>query len=131
MCYDRLQNNMEPACAKACPTQSIKFGKLADLHKKADARLETLKGQGNSEAQLYGRDDSVYGGLSAFFLLMDKPEVYGLPNKENAVLPSRNNARSYFGALVTAVIAVFAGLVAFRRTGDADAADDGTSTTNG
>ncbi|HXN08342.1 MAG TPA: hypothetical protein VN860_01640, partial [Candidatus Acidoferrales bacterium] len=75
--------------------------------------------------------DSVYGGLSAFFLLMDKPEVYGLPNKENAVLPSRNNTRSYFGALVTAVIAVFAGMVAFRRTGSADTADDRTSATNG
>jgi len=133
MCYDRLQNNMEPACAKACPTQSIQFGKLADLQKKADARLETLKAQGNSDAQLYGRDDAVYGGLGAFFLLMDKPEVYGLPNKENAVLPSRNNAKSYFGAFVTAIIAVFAGVVAFRRNGSAGAVDegDGTSASNG
>ena len=123
MCYDRLQNNMIPACAKACPTQSIQFGTLAELHEKADKRLATLQAQGNTRAQLYGRDDKVYGGLSAFFLLMDKPEVYGLPNEQNAVLPSRNNARSYLGALLTAAVAVFAGLIAMRRNHD-DAAGD-------
>ena len=69
---------MTPACAKACPTQSIQYGTLTELHQKADARLATLKAQGYDKAQLYGRDDSIYGGLGAFFLLMDKPEVYGL-----------------------------------------------------
>jgi formate dehydrogenase iron-sulfur subunit len=115
LCYDRLQGGLEPACAKACPTQSIQFGPLADLQKKADVRLAALQSQGQTQAQLYGRDDSVYGGLNAFFLLMDKPETYGLPNKENAKLPSRNDPPGYLGALVTGVIAVVAGLVAFRR----------------
>ena len=59
-----------------------------------------------------GRDDSIYGGLNSFFLLMDKPEVYGLPNKENAVLPSRNNFKSYLAAFVAAAIGVFAGVKA-------------------
>src|SRR6202171_589153 len=77
MCYDRLQNNMTPACAKACPTQSIQYGALSELQQKADARLAALHAQGYDNAQLYGRDDSVYGGLGAFFLLMNKPEVYG------------------------------------------------------
>jgi formate dehydrogenase iron-sulfur subunit len=115
MCYDRLQNNMEPACAKACPTQSIQYGTLSELHQKADARLAALHAQGYDNAQLYGRDDAVYGGLGAFFLLMNKPEVYGLPNKENAVLPSRNNRGGYLGGFFTAAAAVFVGLVAFRR----------------
>jgi len=115
LCYDRLQGGMEPACAKACPTQSIQFGLLDQLQQTADARLETLHSQGVSQAQLYGRDDKVYGGLSAFFLLMDKPEAYGLPNAENAVLPSRNNIGGYLTALVTAVVGVVAGLVAIRR----------------
>jgi formate dehydrogenase iron-sulfur subunit len=115
LCYDRLQGGLEPACAKACPTQSIQFGPLADLQKKADVRLAALQSQGQTQAQLYGRDDSVYGGLNAFFLLMDKPETYGLPNKDNAKLPSRNDPPGYLGALVTGVIAVVAGLVAFRR----------------
>ena len=55
-----------------------------------------------SEARLYG--DKEYGGLHALFLLTDKPEAYGLPNAENAVLPSRNNVRSYLGSLATAVL---------------------------
>ena len=115
LCYDRLQGGLEPACAKACPTQSIQFGPLADLQKAADVRLATLHSQGQTHAQLYGRDESVYGGLNAFFLLMDKPETYGLPNADNARLPSRNDAGGYLAALVTGVLAVVAGLVAFRR----------------
>jgi len=115
LCYDRLQNSMEPACAKACPTQSIQFGPVKELKLTAVKRVNDLHAQGVTEAQLYGADDSVYGGLNAFFLLMDKPEVYGLPNAENAVLPSRNNARGYLATLVTAAVAVVGGLIALRR----------------
>jgi formate dehydrogenase iron-sulfur subunit len=114
LCYDRLQNNMMPACAKVCPTQSIQFGPLSELHQKADARLANLQAQGYTKANLYGRDDSVYGGLNSFFLLMDKPEVYGLPDKENAVLPRRNNRGGYLGAFLMSVVGVFAGVFALR-----------------
>ena len=117
LCYDRLQNDLTPACAKACPTQSIMFGDVDQLHQLADARLAAVHRQGYTKAQLYGRDDKVYGGLNNFFLLMDEPEVYDLPNAANAVLPSRNNLPGYLGGFVTAVVAVLAGLVAFRRRG--------------
>jgi formate dehydrogenase iron-sulfur subunit len=119
LCYDRLQGGLEPACAKACPTQSIQFGPLSQLQQTADVRLAALHSQGINQAQLYGRDDKVYGGLNAFFLLMDKPETYGLPNPENAKLPSRNDVGGYIGALITGVVAVIGGLVAFRRRGTA------------
>jgi formate dehydrogenase iron-sulfur subunit len=115
LCYDRLQGGMEPACAKACPTQSIQFGPVIELRERAQKRLDVLHSQGVSQAQLYGADDSVYGGLNAFFLLMDKPEAYRLPNAANAVLPSRNNERGYLATLVTAVLAVLGGLIALRR----------------
>jgi formate dehydrogenase iron-sulfur subunit len=115
LCYDRLQGGMEPACAKACPTQSIQFGPVDELRERAGMRLADLQAQGVTEARLYGHDDSIYGGLNAFFLLMDSPEVYRLPNQANAVLPSRNNAASYLTALVTAVLGVLGGLVALRR----------------
>jgi len=118
LCYDRLQSNLTPACAKACPTESIKFGDVEQLQQLADTRLAALHQQGYSKAQLYGRDDKVYGGLNNFFLLMDEPEVYGLPNAANAVLPSRNNLPGYLGGLVTAAVALVAGLIAFRRRGD-------------
>ena len=115
LCYDRLQGGLEPACAKACPTQSIQFGPLAELQQKADVRLAALHTQGITQAQLYGRDDAVYGGLNAFFLLMDRPETYGLPNEANAKLPSRNDVGGYLVALATAALAVVGGLVALRR----------------
>jgi formate dehydrogenase iron-sulfur subunit len=115
LCYDRLQGGMEPACAKACPTQSIQFGTIIELRERAEKRVSDLHAQGVTEARLYGHDDSIYGGLNAFFLLMDEPEVYRLPNKENAVLPSRNNDGGYLATLVTAVLGVLAGLVALRR----------------
>jgi formate dehydrogenase iron-sulfur subunit len=115
LCYDRLQGGMEPACAKACPTQSIQFGPVAELRKLAQTRLDTLHSQGINDAQLYGHDDSVYGGLNAFFLLMDKPEAYNMPNAKNAVLPSRNNAKGYLATLATAVVGVLAGIIALRR----------------
>ena len=80
MCYDRLTDGLQPACATACPTQSIQFGNLDELQARADARLATLKSQGVETARLYGRDeDDGVGGAGAFFLLLDEPEVYGLP----------------------------------------------------
>jgi formate dehydrogenase iron-sulfur subunit len=80
LCYDRLGVGQEPACAKACPTNSIQFGPLDELRERADARLAQLQDAGVTDARLYGRDphDGV-GGDGAFFLLLDQPEVYGLP----------------------------------------------------
>ncbi|MGY1752163.1 4Fe-4S dicluster domain-containing protein [Blastococcus sp. SYSU D01042] len=80
MCYDRLTDGLMPACATACPTQSIQFGDLDELQERADARLATLQAQGVETARLYGRDENDgVGGDGAFFLLLDEPEVYGLP----------------------------------------------------
>jgi formate dehydrogenase iron-sulfur subunit len=80
LCYDRLGAGMEPACAKACPTESIQYGPLDELRDRAAARLDQLHGAGVTDARLYGEspDDGV-GGDGAFFLLLDEPEVYGLP----------------------------------------------------
>jgi formate dehydrogenase iron-sulfur subunit len=116
LCYDRLQNDMTPACAKVCPTQSIQFGNLTDLQGAADKRLAQLRQAGFAGAQLYGRDpNGVYGGLNSFFLLMDKPEVYGLPTGESAALPSRNNAGGYLGVVIAGALALIGGMLAFRR----------------
>jgi formate dehydrogenase iron-sulfur subunit len=80
LCYDRLKDGMEPACAKACPTQSIQFGDLDELRVRAGHRLELLRAAGEDDASLYGHDpDDGVGGTAAFFLLLDRPEVYGLP----------------------------------------------------
>jgi formate dehydrogenase iron-sulfur subunit len=71
---------MEPACAKACPTESIQYGPLDELRQRAAARVEQLHDAGLHDARLYGNDPSDgVGGDGAFFLLLDKPETYGLP----------------------------------------------------
>ncbi|MEU7963978.1 4Fe-4S dicluster domain-containing protein [Streptomyces sp. NPDC049097] len=80
LCYDRLSAGQEPACAKACPTESIRFGPLDELRERAALRVDQLHKEGVTEAQLYGHDpDNGVGGDGAFFLLLDRPEVYGLP----------------------------------------------------
>ena len=80
MCYDRLGDGLEPACAKACPTESIQFGELSELRERAQLRVEQLHDAGVADARLYGEDpDDGVGGTGAIFLLLDKPEVYGLP----------------------------------------------------
>jgi formate dehydrogenase iron-sulfur subunit len=121
LCYDRLQGGMEPACAKACPTDSIEFGPLDELRAKAERRLAQVHAEGSTQANLYGHDDKVYGGLNAFFLLMDKPETYNLPSVESAVLPQRNNVGGYLGILVTAILGVLGAVIALRNRGVAAA----------
>lgn len=80
MCYDRLGAGQEPACAKACPTESIQFGPLDELRERAALRVEQLQEGGVPGARLYGHEpDDGVGGDGAFFLLLDEPEVYGLP----------------------------------------------------
>ena len=89
LCYDRLRGSMEPACAQACPTQSIQYGPLDELRERAALRLEQLHEAGVGEARLYGHDpDDGVGGDGAFFLLLDEPEVYGLP--PDPVVPTRD-----------------------------------------
>jgi formate dehydrogenase iron-sulfur subunit len=80
LCYDRIGDGLEPACAKACPTQSIQFGPVDELRERAQLRVEELQQAGESGARLYLDDpaDGI-GGAGAFFLLLDEPEVYGLP----------------------------------------------------
>jgi formate dehydrogenase iron-sulfur subunit len=80
LCYDRIGDGLTPACAKACPTESIQFGPVDELRERAQARLLELHESGEGRARLYleNPEDGIGGG-GAFFLLLDEPEVYGLP----------------------------------------------------
>lgn len=80
LCYDRQKDDMTPACAKACPTESIQFGPIAELRERAQARVEALQAQGETRAYLYGAERTPeYSELNAFFLLTDHPNAYNLP----------------------------------------------------
>ena len=111
-CYDRLKNGLVPACAQACPTESIRFGPVRQLKQLAEARVAQLQREGQAKARLYGADDKVLGGLNAFYLLLDAPETYGLPSRPK--LPSRGVVWSALGSIAAACLTALGVLFAFR-----------------
>jgi formate dehydrogenase iron-sulfur subunit len=111
-CYDRLKHGLTPSCAQACPTQSIRFGPIKQLKKQAQGRVEQLQRAGVKNAQLYGADDKILGGLNSFYLLVDRPEVYGLP--ANPKLPSRLVPLSSLWSVFTAMLTGLGLLFVFR-----------------
>jgi formate dehydrogenase iron-sulfur subunit len=116
LCYDRLQAGMEPACSKACPTDSIQFGPVRELRDRAQRRVDVLQQRGERGAYLYGADpNGALGGLNAFFLLVDRPEVYGLPPEPK--LPTRNLQASSWLSVVGAAVVGLMGVISFRNRG--------------
>jgi formate dehydrogenase iron-sulfur subunit len=116
LCYDRLKGGLEPACAKACPTNSIQFGEMSELQARARRRVADLHAQGVENAYLYGvpGGPGATGGieaLHAFFLLLDRPEVYNLPAEP--VLPSRQVFTGLVTGMLTMVSLGLAAAIAF------------------
>jgi formate dehydrogenase iron-sulfur subunit len=116
LCYDRLGDGLMPACAKACPTESIQFGPLDELRERAQGRVTELHEAGVTDAQLYLENpgDGIGGG-GAFFLLLDKPEVYGLP--PDPVVTTRDLPRMWrhVGLAAAALIGAAAAASRFGR----------------
>ncbi len=131
LCYDRLQNGLEPACAKACPTESIQFGEVDELVGRARRRVETLRAAGVNDAYVYGVPDlergegytRQIGGLNAFHLLLDEPEVYGLPSRPQ--LGSRATVPSQVGGVVTGALLALGAAISFRNRGAHRERDEG------
>ena len=121
-CNDRIHNGLGPACAKACPTESIQFGFRDELVAKAQKRVETLRGMGFKEAQLYGADEKGFlGGLNAFFLLLSKPGTYNLP--ADPKLPQRNVVVDSLLSIGSAIAIGLGAIFAFRSRGQGDGHD--------
>jgi formate dehydrogenase iron-sulfur subunit len=96
-----LKDDKEPACAQACPTNSIQFGELGDLREHAQVRVLELQERGVEGAQLYGADeDDGVGGMHSFFLLLDEPEAYSLPSDPK--VPTRDLPGTWAAALAAA-----------------------------
>ena len=116
LCYDRLQAGMVPACAQACPTESIKFGPVRELQEEADVRLMELQQAGVTDASLYGRDEEMLGGFNAFFLIVGPPEWYGLPRDPQLPTNRSLGGEGILGA-VSAMVTVVLGAISFRKLG--------------
>lgn len=117
LCYDRLKGGFEPACAKACPTDSIQFGELDALDALARERVADLRREGVNSAYLYGAPGEPGSGgglerLNAFFLLTQEPEAYNLPRAPtrpaDRVLPSLARGLATVGLLALAAVAALA-----------------------
>jgi len=114
LCYDRLDAGKRPACAQACPTESIQFGDVEELRERANQRVEQLHEAGIMDARLYGNDpEDGVGGAGAFFLLLDEPEVYGFPPDPVVTtkdLPQMfNRASAAAAALLVGAVVSFVG----------------------
>ncbi|MBX9679263.1 MAG: 4Fe-4S dicluster domain-containing protein [Gemmataceae bacterium] len=107
LCYDRQKDGLVPACAKACPTASIQFGPIDELRQRAEKRVGELRERGLAKAHLYGDVASDrYSGLNSFYLLIDKPETYGLPSQP--VNPWTNMKGDYVRTVASGLLALAA-----------------------
>jgi formate dehydrogenase iron-sulfur subunit len=105
LCYDRQRDGLVPACAKACPTQSIQFGPIDELRERARQRVEELHRRGVATAYLYGAEPTArYSELHSFYLLIDRPSTYGLP--ETPSNPWLHMAGDYVRAVVGGLAAI-------------------------
>jgi formate dehydrogenase iron-sulfur subunit len=116
LCYDRQKDGLEPACAKACPTDSIQFGPVDELLARARERVAGLHERGVAGAYVYG-DREVGGtrgidGLNAAFILTAPPEVYNLPNRPG--LPQRKTFPASLASIGAAVVLGLAAAISLR-----------------
>jgi formate dehydrogenase iron-sulfur subunit len=110
-CYDRQRAGEQPACAKACPTESILFGELDELRDRAERRVADLHARGLNDAVVYDPRETSVQGIHALFIVRGDPESYNLPARpEVPTIYLRDGWRS---AAVAALFAIGGTALAF------------------
>ena len=111
-CYDRQKSGLQPACATACPTESIRFGVLEDMRQSAHDRITDLKRKGFDDVHLYDPVDSSVGGIHALFIVRGDPQSYNLPDAPE--VPTVQLQKGWVSAGVAAGLMFVGSLLAFR-----------------
>ena len=114
-CYDRQKAGLEPACAKVCPTESIKFGELEDLRQEAHERVETLHRRGMTDANVYDPVDSSVEGSHALFIIRGDARTYNLPPAPE--VPTVHLRKAWASSAVAAGLLFGGTLLAFLTAG--------------
>ena len=110
-CYDRQKVGLMPACATACPTQSIQFGPLDELRERATKRVAELHDRGYVDAQVYDPRETSVGGIHAISVILGQPENYNLPPAPE--VPTVYLKSAWTSAFLSAVILVAVVCAAF------------------
>ncbi len=110
-CYDRQKDGLKPACATACPTESIKFGEINELRQTAQQRLAKLADDGFTDVHLYDPQDSSVGGIHAFFIVRGDPRSYNLPPQPE--VPTKYLRKGWISAGIAAGLMLAGTLLAF------------------
>ena len=114
-CYDRQKVGLKPACAQACPTESIQFGEINQLREKAQERLQTLKDRGMDDATIYDPTHTSVGGIHAFFIVRGDPRSYNLP--PNPEVPTVYAKKGWRASAIAAGLLLGGTLLAFMSDG--------------
>jgi formate dehydrogenase iron-sulfur subunit len=115
-CYDRQRVGLQPACATACPTQSIVFGELDDLRRRADERIGELHARGMTDAGIYDPKETSVGGTHAIFIVRGDAGAYNLPAQpEVPTIYLRDGWRSAAAAAVLIIAGTLAAFAGGRR----------------
>jgi formate dehydrogenase iron-sulfur subunit len=115
-CYDRQKVGLKPACAKACPTESIKFGDIEELRIEAEKRLAVLEQRGMKDAQFYDASDTSVGGTHAMFIVRGDPKQYNLP--PNPEVPTVYLRKAWRSSAIGALMLLGGALAAFMTDGN-------------
>ena len=70
MCFDRITNNMIPACVKSCPTGAMLFGERPKILEAVKARVQELSKK-YPKAQAINPDD-----VRVIYIVTDDPKKY-------------------------------------------------------
>lgn len=110
-CYDRQKVGLKPACAQACPTESIKFGGLEELRATAEQRVQELESRGITDAVVYDPRETSVGGIHAMFLLRGDPRTFNLPPQPE--VPTIYLKKGWTSAAIAAGLMLAGSMLAF------------------